>query len=192
MTSRRRWSAGSGKKDGLGSAPCVSRRRTPANPHYLATAAEHRLIREDELVLLDLWGKLADPGAVYADITWIGFAGKSVPEKMTKAFAAITAARDAAVSIVQDAAAAGREVRGYEADRAARRVLIEPATKMRSCIEPVTAWRERPRKWRAPRRLRDLCDGVCWPGSALPLTWSVFQDFGADRDQHGVTAQDQK
>ena len=107
------------------SAPCVSAQENAGNPHYLATAAEHRLIREDELVLLDLWGKLADPGAVYADITWMGFAGKSVPEKMTSAFAAIAAARDAAVSIVQDAAAAGREVRGYEADRAARKVLIE-------------------------------------------------------------------
>ena len=86
------------------SAPCVSAQENAGNPHYLATAAEHRLIREDELVLLDLWGKLADPGAVYADITWMGFAGKSVPEKMTKAFAAIAAARDAAVSVVQDAA----------------------------------------------------------------------------------------
>ena len=107
------------------SAPCVSAQENAGNPHYLATAAEHRLIREDELVLLDLWGKLADPGAVYADITWIGFAGKTVPDKMTRAFAAVTAARDAAVTIVQDAAAAGREVRGYEADRAARKVLIE-------------------------------------------------------------------
>ena len=107
------------------SAPCVSAQENAGNPHYLATAAEHRLIREDELVLLDLWGKLADPGAVYADITWMGFAGKTVPDKMTRAFAAVTAARDAAVTIVQDAAAAGREVRGYEADRAARKVLIE-------------------------------------------------------------------
>jgi Xaa-Pro dipeptidase len=107
------------------SAPCVSAQENAGNPHYLATAAEHRLIREDELVLLDLWGKLTDPGAVYADITWMGFAGKSVPEKMTRAFAAIAAARDAAVTVVEDAAAAGRDVRGYEADRAARKVLIE-------------------------------------------------------------------
>jgi len=107
------------------SAPCVSAMENAGNPHYLATAAEHRVIRKDELVLLDLWGKLADPGAVFADITWMGFAGPNVPEKMTKAFAAIAAARDAAVSTVQDAAAAGREVRGFEADQAARKVLID-------------------------------------------------------------------
>jgi Xaa-Pro dipeptidase len=115
------------KDEGLiaDSAPCVSAMENAGNPHYLATATDHRVIRKDELVLLDLWGKLADPGAVYADITWMGFAGTSVPEKMTKAFAAIAAARDAAVSTVQDAAAAGRDVRGFEADRAARKVLID-------------------------------------------------------------------
>lgn len=105
------------------SAPCVSAQENAGNPHYLASAAEHRVIHRNELVLLDLWGKLATPAAVYADITWIGFVGNSVPERMTKAFAAISDARDAAVSVVPDAARAGREVRGFEADRAARQVL---------------------------------------------------------------------
>jgi Xaa-Pro aminopeptidase len=107
------------------SAPCVSAQENAGNPHYLATAAEHRIIRENELVLLDLWGKLRQPGAVYADITWIGFTGTSIPEKMTNAFGAICGARDAAVSAVAVAARAGREIRGFEADQAARQVLID-------------------------------------------------------------------
>jgi Xaa-Pro dipeptidase len=115
------------KDEGLvsDSAPCVSAQENAGNPHYLATAAEHRVIRKHELVLLDLWGKLAAPGSVFADITWIGFVGDAVPEAMTNAFAAICRARDAAVTVVQEAAAAGREVRGFEADRAARKVLID-------------------------------------------------------------------
>ena len=107
------------------SAPCVSAQENAGNPHYLATAATHRVIRKDELVLLDLWGKLTTPNAVYADITWMGFAGPNVPERMTNAFAAICNARDAAVSTVQDAVKAGRQVRGFEADAAARKVLID-------------------------------------------------------------------
>ncbi|HYE86708.1 MAG TPA: M24 family metallopeptidase [Vicinamibacterales bacterium] len=107
------------------SAPCVSAQENAGNPHYLATAADHRIIHRDELVLLDLWGKLHEPGAVYADITWIGFTGANVPERMAAAFAAICGARDAAVSTVEDAVRAGREVRGFEADRAARKVLID-------------------------------------------------------------------
>ena len=115
------------KDEGLvaDSAPCVSAQENAGNPHYLATAAEHRVIRKNELVLLDLWGKLAAPGTVYADITWIAFVGTAVPEAMTKAFATICGARDAAVTVIQDAAKAGRDVRGFEADRAARKVLID-------------------------------------------------------------------
>jgi Xaa-Pro dipeptidase len=105
------------------SAPCVSAQENAGNPHYLASAEKHRVIRRNELVLLDLWGKLAGPGAVYADITWIGFVGADVPSNMTRAFEAICGARDAAVSIIQDAASSGREIRGFEADRAARKVL---------------------------------------------------------------------
>jgi Xaa-Pro aminopeptidase len=107
------------------SAPCVSAQENAGNPHYLASAAAHRAIRPDELVLLDLWGKLTTPGAVYADITWIGFTGATVPERMTHAFAAICSARDAAVAVIQEAARDRREVRGFEADRAARRVLVD-------------------------------------------------------------------
>jgi len=107
------------------SPPCVSAQENAGNPHYLATAAEHRIIHANELVLLDLWGKLREPGAVYADITWIGFTGPAVPDPIAKAFAAICGARDAAVNAVQGAARDGRDIRGFEADQAARRVLIE-------------------------------------------------------------------
>ncbi|HYB95926.1 MAG TPA: M24 family metallopeptidase [Vicinamibacterales bacterium] len=107
------------------SAPCVSAEENAGNPHYLANAAQHRVIRKNELVLIDLWGKLNTAGAVYADITWMGFAGVDVPERMTHAFAAIAHARDAAVSTVVDGARAGRDVRGFQADQAARQVLID-------------------------------------------------------------------
>jgi Xaa-Pro aminopeptidase len=75
------------------------------------------------VVLLDLWGKKTTPRAVYADISWMGFTGPAIPAPVEAAFTAIRDARDAAVELVTAAAAAGREVRGYEADAAARAVL---------------------------------------------------------------------
>jgi Xaa-Pro dipeptidase len=107
------------------SDPNVSAAANSGNPHYLPTAAEHRAIGADEIVLLDLWGKLPQAGAVYADITWIGYTGASVPERFAKAFAAICGARDAGIRLVQDATRAGRELRGFEVDRAASAVLRE-------------------------------------------------------------------
>ncbi len=103
--------------------PMVSAAENAGNPHYLPTAAAHRAIRRDEIVLLDLWGKLAAPGAVFADIPWVGYSGRAVPERFARAFQAICAARDAAVDFVQRSVRAGRELRGWEVDRAAMTML---------------------------------------------------------------------
>jgi Xaa-Pro aminopeptidase len=53
----------------------------------------------------------------------MGYAGRTVPERVADAFAAVAAARDAAVQLVRDAAARGGELRGWEVDRAASAVL---------------------------------------------------------------------
>jgi len=105
--------------------PMVSVGPNAGNPHYLPTAAVHSPIRRDDLVLLDLWGKLDTPGAVFADITWMGYAGRAVPERFARAFATICNGRDAAVDLVQESVRAGRELRGWEVDRAAMTVLRE-------------------------------------------------------------------
>jgi len=106
------------------SAPVVAVGPHAGNPHYLPTEASASVIGPDELLLLDLWGKLAQPGAVFADITWVGFTGREVPAPMATAFDAAARARDAAVELVQAAARDGRDLRGWEVDRAARAVLV--------------------------------------------------------------------
>lgn len=104
-------------------APLVAAQENASDPHYMPGPAHHRAIRPNELLLLDLWGKLKTPGAVFADISWVGFTGATVPDEMSRVFAAARDARDAAVAVVQDAAREGREVRGFELDRAARAVI---------------------------------------------------------------------
>jgi len=106
------------------SAPVVAAQENAGDPHYLPTARRTRQIRADELVLLDLWGKKkTDPQAVFADITWVGFTGRYVPNEMASAFDAIRQARDTATALVQDSARQGRDLRGWQVDRAAREVL---------------------------------------------------------------------
>jgi len=105
--------------------PVVGAQEDAGNPHYMPTPAKHRAIGDDEVVLLDLWGKLPAPGAVFADITWVGFTatGGTVPDKYARAFNAARDARDAAVALVQRAVRDGRELRGFEVDRACRAVI---------------------------------------------------------------------
>ncbi len=105
-------------------APIVGAQENAGNPHYAPTRESSRPIRPNELLLLDLWGKLNQPGSVYADITWTGFAGDP-PDEIARAFAAIVAGRDAAVRKVQSGIAAGQAVRGWEVDRATRDVITE-------------------------------------------------------------------
>jgi len=105
------------------SVPVVAVGANAGNPHYLPSAASTATIGPDAVLLLDLWGKHKTLGAVFADITWVGFTGPEPPEPVTRAFAAIAQARDAAVALVVAAAGAGRELRGWEVDRAARTVL---------------------------------------------------------------------
>jgi Xaa-Pro aminopeptidase len=117
--------AGWFREEGLvsDSEPMVSAAENAGNPHYLPTAAAHRPIGRDEIVLLDLWGKLDRPGAVFADITWVGYTGRLVPDRFARAFAAVRAARDEAIRLVQRATREGRDLRGWEVDRAASTVL---------------------------------------------------------------------
>jgi Xaa-Pro aminopeptidase len=103
--------------------PLVAAQENAGNPHYMPTSAAHRAIRPNELVLLDLWGKLPQPGAVFADITWVGFTGSTVPPEIEKAFTAARDGRDAAIELVESSVRAGRDLRGFEVDRACRTVI---------------------------------------------------------------------
>jgi Xaa-Pro aminopeptidase len=106
------------------SAPVVASGENAGNPHYLPTADLSRAVAADQVVLLDLWGKLDEPGAVFADITWVGFTGRQPPETCVRAFRAASTARDTAVEVVKEAARQGRDLQGWEVDRAAQAVLI--------------------------------------------------------------------
>jgi Xaa-Pro dipeptidase len=104
-------------------APNVSAQENAGNPHYHPSQDVHRPINPGEVLLLDLWGKLESPGAVFADITWVGFTGATVPAEYARAFAAARDGRDAAIALVQAAVRDGRELRGYEVDRVCRDVI---------------------------------------------------------------------
>jgi len=105
------------------SAPVVAVDANAGNPHYLPTAERSHAISADQVLLLDLWGKTTEPGAVFADITWVGVTASRVPEDTARAFGAIAEARDAAVRVVEEAARHDKDLRGWEVDRAARQVL---------------------------------------------------------------------
>jgi Xaa-Pro dipeptidase len=97
--------------------------RNSGNPHYEPPATGSAPIRQGDLLLLDIFGKLDKPNSVYYDITWTGCLGASVPAKYAKIFQIVRSARDAAIEFVTTSVASGREIHGWEVDRACREVI---------------------------------------------------------------------
>jgi len=100
--------------------PIVGVNANAANPHYEPSADVTSEIRSGDLVLLDMWAKLKEPGAVYYDITWTGYCGDHPPVKMQEVYTVVSGARDAAIRRVQEAVKASQDLRGFEVDDAAR------------------------------------------------------------------------
>ena len=65
-------------------------------------------------------GKENTPGAVYYDITWMGFLGKAPSDRIREVFEIVRDARDAGIKTVTEAINAGRRIAGWEVDRATR------------------------------------------------------------------------
>ncbi|HEU4882087.1 MAG TPA: M24 family metallopeptidase, partial [Longimicrobium sp.] len=122
----RQWIIGEFARRGItvGGDAIVAVNANAANPHYAPSADHHSEIRRGDLVLIDLWGK-EDEGAIYADQTWMGFVGESVPERLAEIFAAVRDARLAAIDLIRRRWDAGEDVAGWEADDASRNVIVE-------------------------------------------------------------------
>lgn len=106
----------------VGGDAIVAVNANAANPHYAPSADHHAEIKHGDLVLIDLWGKENDD-AIYADQTWMGYVGETVPERLAGIMAALVDAREAACRLVIDRHAAGQALAGYEVDDASRGVI---------------------------------------------------------------------
>ena len=93
------------------------------DPHYSPTPGPDGVIRDGDFVLIDLWGKLDRPRAVYSDLTWTGYVGKDVPARFVEIFQIVAKARDAAINRVRQSFAKREPLLGWQVDQAARQVI---------------------------------------------------------------------
>jgi Xaa-Pro aminopeptidase len=85
-----------------------------ADPHH---SPDSSLIEPGHLVLIDLWGKLNQPDAIFADFTHVAVADKTATSLQQEIFTLVAQARDAALARLQ------KPAQGFELDRAARDVI---------------------------------------------------------------------
>ncbi len=106
------------------SADChIARGPNAADPHYNPTGPGD-VIRRDEVVLIDLWSKEQED-SVFADQTWMGYTGASVPDRIAKLFEIVTGGRDAAVDFIRKEHKAGRPIMGGAVDDVTRAYITE-------------------------------------------------------------------
>jgi Xaa-Pro aminopeptidase len=108
---------------GASEGPDVAVNANASDPHYGPTAETAAPIREGDLLLLDVWAKLKKQGSVYYDVTWVGYLGKTVPDRYAKVFHIVREARDKAVDLIRSSMAVGKPLQGWQVDKAARSVI---------------------------------------------------------------------
>jgi Xaa-Pro aminopeptidase len=119
------WLSEAMRREGLvwENGPDVSVNANTSDSHYEPTAERSSSIREGDFLLIDIWGRQDKPGSIFYDITWTGVIGREPSAKEQLVFETVRNARDAAIATVESAFAAGREIRGFEADDAARGLI---------------------------------------------------------------------
>jgi len=108
--------------------PIVGFQEHSALPHYEPREGKDSRLQAGQVVLLDLWAGPAK-GSVFADQTWMAFAGRSPDGEVRRVWEAVRQARDAVVERLRDRWGKGNgergKVTGAELDDVARGVIRE-------------------------------------------------------------------
>ena len=105
--------------------PIVAVNAKSSDPHYAPSATNTQEIKKGDFILIDLWAKQKDPDAVFADTTWVAYAGKTVPTQYVEIFDIVKAARDSAIRFIQERWEAEVPIHGYEVDDCVRGYITE-------------------------------------------------------------------
>jgi Xaa-Pro aminopeptidase len=102
--------------------PIVGFQANAANPHYEPRAGADRALAANDVLLLDLWAGPA-VGSVFADQTWMAYAGTAPGAEQQRVWDTVRTARDAAVSLLKNGWSQQQPVTGAALDDAARGVI---------------------------------------------------------------------
>lgn len=100
--------------------PIVAVNAKSSDPHYAPTATQTQSIKKGDFILIDLWAKQKASDAVFADTTWVAYAGETVPKRFVEIFEIVKEARDRTVAFIREKWAAEEPIYGYAVDDCTR------------------------------------------------------------------------
>jgi Xaa-Pro dipeptidase len=105
--------------------PIVAVNANASDPHYEPASDRTAHIQKGDFVLIDLWAKLAEPQAVYYDVTWTGYCGEQIPAQICNVFEVVKTARRRATDFAIQRARARQVFAGFEVDDVCREYITE-------------------------------------------------------------------
>ena len=108
-----------------GHPPIVAVNAHSGDPHYAPGPDSSDRIGAGDWLLIDLWARRPGRQHVYADITWVAFAGRTVPPRNRRVFDIVRSCRDLVVADLHRRWQAGCGVQGWELDAAARAFITD-------------------------------------------------------------------
>jgi len=109
-------------------APIIAAGRNSGNPHYSVPGEEcsgggrGKRLEKGDVLQFDLWAK--EPEGVYADISWIGFCGKTIPQSISNRANLVFEARDLVKPAVETALRNNEAITGASLDIIVRDFLL--------------------------------------------------------------------
>ena len=82
--------------------PIVAFRENTAFIHYYPTVNLAKKLERGSLIMIDLWARLDEKDAPYADITWMAWYGDEIPFEILKTFDIVKASRNKGLEYIQN------------------------------------------------------------------------------------------
>lgn len=94
--------------------------KNSANPHYSPSKKSNRKLKNGDIIMLDIWARLNQKGAPFADITWMAFRGKKIPQEIEKVFGIVINARNAGINTIKKNLKKKKIISGSKVDKVVR------------------------------------------------------------------------
>ncbi len=93
-----------GKKNTFKKSPpqIIAVNENAAMPHYYPQEKNSKIIKKNNLILVDLWARLKKNNSPFADITWIAYSGKNIPKEIKIIFNKVIKARNLAIKFIRE------------------------------------------------------------------------------------------
>jgi Xaa-Pro aminopeptidase len=97
--------------------------KNTANVHHFPGKKTAKRLKPGDLVMIDIWARLAKPRSPFADITWMGYRGDRIPVSMQKIFDLVKKARERSLKYIESELKQGRLPIGARVDAVARGLI---------------------------------------------------------------------